>query len=155
MRKIKIVPPVCPLCGATARYIDSVAVYGTSFGMMWLCPTPRCDSYVGAHADGRPKGTLAGPELRKARRDAHAAFDGWWQRAHISRTKAYITLSRVLGIDDAHIGSMDIPQCEFVVAIFTANPIRDRETPNQYVRRLAARNSTLSTHAVRAGTEIR
>lgn len=141
-----IVAPVCPSCGATARYVDSVAVYGVSYGMMWLCPTATCDSYVGAHADGRPKGTLANRPLRDARIAAHAAFDGWWKACHVSRTKAYRTLSVAMGVDEAHIGQMNEEECSRVAAIFAGNRdcMRRHETPRQFVRRLAGTNPTLS-----------
>lgn len=148
-----IVAPICPSCGGVARYVDSVAVYGVSYGMMWLCPTATCDSYVGAHADGRPKGTLANRPLRNARIAAHAAFDGWWKADHISRTKAYKALALVMHLREAHIGEMDEDQCRRVVGIFAGTRMRHRETPAQFVRRIAETNPTFSQRVALANTE--
>jgi hypothetical protein len=116
-----IVAPVCPTCGATAQLVDSAVIYHRTNirGWIWRCPTPACDTYVGAHSDGRPLGTLAGRSLRAARKRAHIAFDGWWRAHGIRRVDAYRELARVIGREEAHIGEMDEAECARVVEIFS------------------------------------
>ena len=117
--------PICPTCGRESELVDDRAVYGsTSYGRVWLCPTKACDARVGAHADGRPKGTLAGPALRRARMRAHGAFDGWWMAAGLARRRAYAVLAERMGLEVAHIGEMDEAQCARVVQLFTAEAVR-------------------------------
>lgn len=110
--------PICPVDGATAVLRDDRLLYGRSFGQVWMCPTLGCGRYVGAHPDGRPKGTLADEKTRRARMRAHAAFDGWWQRAGVPRGRAYLQLAADLGLEVAHIGEMNVEQCERVVELY-------------------------------------
>ena len=81
-----------------------------------------CDAYVGCHPTGNgksPLGRLTDKELRKAKSDAHAAFDPLWRNGAMSRHQAYKYLAQELGIqqDKAHIGMFDIAQCKRVVQI--------------------------------------
>lgn len=65
--------------------------------LIWECVS--CDARVGCHpGTRRPKGGLANAELRKARQEAHAAFDPLWQKMKYSggqspRSKAYKVLA--------------------------------------------------------------
>lgn len=83
--------------------------------MMWLCD---CGAYTGCHeGTQRAKGRPAGKDTRKARIDAHAAFDPLWQakqrRDGLSKSKArgagYKWLGEQLGLDATvcHIAEMD------------------------------------------------
>lgn len=117
------VAPQCPYCGSIAELKDSAIIYhGKSYGPVWLCPNwPQCDSYVGCHkGTHNPLGRMANKELRKAKIAAHAAFDKLWQgRSRSARRRAYGDLARRMGIpkEKAHIGQMNIQQCERVVEI--------------------------------------
>lgn len=126
---------ICPLCGRQAICIDSKEVYGRSHGQMWICPNRPCSVYVGCHLDSNvPKGTLATPAMREARKTAHSAFDRLWKTAEdgyeihekglargkvvrrirrTARNRAYKWLAAQLGIhvDDCHIGMFDIDTC--------------------------------------------
>ena len=115
-----VIAPMCPDDGATAVLRDDAVVYGRSFGRVWICPTPGCRRYVGAHPDGRPKGTLADNATRRARRAAHEVFDDWWKRQGIPRGRAYRELASRMGVEIAHIGEMDVRDCERVMALFSA-----------------------------------
>jgi hypothetical protein len=122
---------VCPYCGETPEFVDSSCVYhGNSFGMIYLCR--KCNSYVGVHAGTKKaKGRLADAELRKAKQDAHRAFDKiaktglinklWKQRIPntTNREKAYWWLSRKMGVkkEFCHIGMFDLDQCAKVISI--------------------------------------
>lgn len=124
--------PICPADGATAVLRDDAILYGRSFGRVWLCPTLGCGRYVGAHPDGRPKGTLADEATRKARIAAHAAFDGWWRRERVSRSAAYRVLAERLGVTVAHIGEMDADACARVIRVFSDPPVAVGDGPDGF-----------------------
>lgn len=79
----------------------------------WLC---RCGAYCGSHADGRPLGSPAGAETRKARMAAHAAFDRLWKSGRTSRGRAYEWLADAMRLppEEAHIGMFTRQQAELV-----------------------------------------
>ena len=109
----------CPYCGSEVVCRDSIMIYGRSYGLVWICSTwPKCDTYVGCRkGSDKPLGRLANPELRFWKKQAHATFDKLWQRGgNMTRTEAYVWLSRVLSIgpDKCHIGMFDIEQCKAV-----------------------------------------
>ncbi len=114
----------CPYCKCKAKLAMAAAVYPDRNlpGKVYVCNRfPRCDSYVGVHnGTNIPKGTLANKDLRAARMRAHGAFDSFWRSRHWSRAHAYETLALHLTLsrDKAHIGQLDIAQCEKVVAIY-------------------------------------
>lgn len=90
----------------------------------WRC---ECGARCGVHPNLKPMGSPAGAETRRARMDAHAAFDPMWQkRARISkltvkqaRGAGYKWLAAQLGIDrkDCHIAEMDAAMARRVVEI--------------------------------------
>lgn len=103
----------CPYCGAKARLMDSVVVYGKSYGKVYVCDNyPDCDSYVGVHkGTDRPLGTLANKELRTARVGCHRKFDESWKSGRSTREDAYKTLSIITGIENPHFGQFTLEQC--------------------------------------------
>lgn len=110
----------CPYCGRRAKYVDSKVIYGTSYGMVYLCR--QCDAYVGVHkGTDNPLGRLANAELRRWKKLAHAYFDPIWKYGRFKhrRNDAYAWLSQQMGLpkSDTHIGMFDVPQCQRVVAI--------------------------------------
>lgn len=115
----------CPYCGNKTEFIDSSAVYGTSYGMIYRCPP--CNAWVGVHkGTNKALGQLANPELREWKKKAHALFDPLWMkkmRSGCSKKKArgaaYKWLSQQMGIpvDQTHIGMFDVTQCQQVVEL--------------------------------------
>jgi hypothetical protein len=115
----------CPYCNLPTQYLDSKAVYGKSYGMIYLCKS--CDAWVGVHkATGKALGRLANKELRQWKQEAHKYFDPLWQRKmedgltkSKARHKAYAWLAKEMGmsIKVAHIGMFDVDQCKQVVEI--------------------------------------
>lgn len=121
----------CPYCHQPAIFTDSAEVYhGTSYGMVWICRP--CNAYVGVHKAGthrwengvliehtgtEPLGTLADAATRKARKQAHAMFDGLWKHGHMNRSAAYAWLQAVTGLPEetCHIAHMNVDQCALVV----------------------------------------
>lgn len=106
----------CPLCKRKAELVTSELFYGTDYGNnIYVCR--RCDAYVGTHGRSKkPMGSLAWPELRKARRMAHSMFDQMWQRGDMTRSRAYAWLGWKLNVppEKAHIGMFDEEQCKQV-----------------------------------------
>lgn len=111
----------CNLCGGHALFLANSIVYGRKVGRwpyVWYCS--RCSAYVGVHTGTtRPLGTLADATTRKARKEAHLAFDPLWRSGPLSRHEAYGWLAGQLGIahDQCHIGMFDATTCQRVVAI--------------------------------------
>ena len=110
----------CPYCGKRAAFVDSKVIYGTSYGMIYLCS--RCNAYIGCHGKGdTPKGTLANAELREWRKKAHHAFDPLWKYGPFKyrRNAAYAWLAWKMGLpkDQTHIGMFDAAQCKQVIQI--------------------------------------
>ena len=73
----------CLYCGAQCKLCCASLVYHGSkkYGNVWVCPTPDCDAYVGAHKGTNiPKGHPANAELRELRMQCHREFDPIWQR---------------------------------------------------------------------------
>lgn len=117
---------ICPYCKQPAKLVDSQIIYGTSYGMAWLCKP--CKAWVGCHKNSKtyaPLGRIANEELREWKKEAHAVFDRIWQRK-ISRDKctkgharkvAYGWLANQLQIvvKDCHIGMFDVEECKKVI----------------------------------------
>ena len=114
----------CPYCNAKADLVTGEVIYPHRpdlFKKFFYNCAP-CGAYVGCHptGDGKsPLGRLANAELRRAKSDAHAAFDPLWREGSMSRHQAYKWLAQQMGIDksEAHIGMFDVAQCKRVVQI--------------------------------------
>lgn len=120
---------VCSECGGTnvtcvsgdRIYPHRPDLYSKWF---WLC---ACGAYVGCHPKTDiPLGTPAGPATRRARNEAHAAFDTLWRRKmqrgatrKEARNAGYAWLAREMGLDleDTHIASFTKEQCAQVVEL--------------------------------------
>lgn len=111
----------CPYCGNAASLVDSSTIYGRSFGRIWDCRP--CDAYVGVHRGTcKPLGTLANRELRKARIEAHEAFDLLWKSRGMTRSRAYEWLQCVMSVnaEDAHIAKLTVEQCRLLLEVLIA-----------------------------------
>ena len=125
--------PVCPYCRAPAKLVTGAEAYPQRSDLatvrVWICRP--CGARVGCHpGTDVPLGTLADAELRRARAEAHDAFDVRWARKGprvrqgwtMTRTDAYLWLAKQLGLGyaDCHIGSFDLATCRRVVEICRA-----------------------------------
>lgn len=101
---------ICPECGA--RLIFKPSKYGGFYGCERWRET-KCPGAHGAHPDGSPLGTPASQATRRARVQAHAAFDQLWKSKLMSRKGAYRWMQAAMGLskDDAHIGKFTVEQC--------------------------------------------
>lgn len=111
---------ICDYCGRKAELVDSKVIYGTSYGMMYLCR--HCNAYVGCHkGTDRPLGRLADAELRYWKKAAHAVFDPLWRQGRFrgQRKAAYEWLAEQMGlpVEQTHIGMFDIAQCKQAIKI--------------------------------------
>lgn len=110
---------LCSYCGGRAHFHQtSTHIYGRDYGPVWHCP--RCAAWVGCHPGrGKPLGRLAKADLRKAKQEAHKAFDRLWRssRDRGARSKAYTWLAEQLGIDKSvcHIGMFNEAMCRRVI----------------------------------------
>lgn len=120
---------LCSYCGARTELLEtSEAVYGRDFGPVYRCP--KGCGWVGVHKNSQkrvPLGRVANRELRKAKQEAHAAFDRLWRtkmqkegcRQNEARRAGYQWLAAQLGLDAAvcHIGMMSVEGCRRVVEV--------------------------------------
>lgn len=121
--------PVCLECGQTAKVDTSRTVYPYAPQFwnrtIYLC---ECGAYVGCHpGTTKPLGRPAGVVTRRARIEAHAAFDALWRRKVIrdgcSKSKArkagYAWLAEQLAMEkrDCHISLMDAATARRVVEV--------------------------------------
>ncbi len=115
-------PQVCPFCNSSVSLIDSVKIYGRSYGFIYLCDAyPDCDARVSCY----PKtivalGTLANKELRRWRSLVHRKFDPLWQSGvFANRQTAYKWLSRAmkLPLERTHVAMFDKRQCQRAIAL--------------------------------------
>lgn len=120
----------CGECGKPAGLVDGRTVYphrpDLAHKRFWRCCV--CGAYVGCHpGTSHPLGTPCGPETRRARNAAHAAFDPLWRRKmtqdgapqHEARNAAYSWLAGELGleIEKTHIGMFDLATAQRVVEV--------------------------------------
>jgi hypothetical protein len=108
---------VCPECGAPMKLKPS------RFGLFYGCSAwsdTGCKGSHGANKEGRPHGTPANAETKKARRAAHHVFDHLWKEGHMSRGAAYRWMQRAMDMtpEQAHIGRFSREECKRVVLAF-------------------------------------
>lgn len=127
--------PLCAECGSAAVLTDGRTIYSHRPDLhhkrYWLC---RCGAYCGCHPGGdEPLGTPAGPDTRRARSAAHAAFDPLWRDGTMTRGEAYAWLASELGIDRkrCHVGMMSAVDARRVVAAVRAYRQAIKPVPQQ------------------------
>ena len=111
---------ICPYCGRDTEYVDSAAIYGRSYGMVYLCR--ECKAYVGVHkGTNKALGRLANAELREWKIKAHGYFDPLWKQGVMGRKDAYKWMSEQLNIppEYTHIGYFSVETCKQIVSILT------------------------------------
>lgn len=108
-------------CGSPAVLRDASVVCRThrQGAMAYVCANyPKCDSYVMASPDANlPLGSLAGPALRKLRREAHTEFNRLYQSGLMTKKEAYRWLSYMVQapMEHAHIGHLGDYYCKVVI----------------------------------------
>lgn len=114
--------PVCPYCNEPSKLVGGDAIYPHREDLhskkFYRCVP--CKAYVGCHpGTENPLGRLANAELRRAKVNAHQAFDHIWKGGDLSRSDAYYWLATQLGIPakGCHIGRFDLDMCAKVVKV--------------------------------------
>ena len=134
MRK-EVTAPICMYCSSRSELVTGRDIYPHRpdlYTLKFYACKP-CDSYVGCHKGTIiPLGRLANAELRRAKKEAHAAFDPIWkdrfeQKSQIdpsykkamARSGRYKRLAELLGIEmkECHIGMFDVDMCRRVVQL--------------------------------------
>ena len=126
MSRRNFIAVTCGYCGQPAELVGGDRIYpgrgDLRHRLFWLCAP--CDAYVGTHANSprnSPLGRLANAELRRAKQEAHAAFDPMWEGpgSYMDRHAAYKWLAAKMGMSPSlcHIGHFDVEQCRAVVAV--------------------------------------
>ena len=111
----------CPYCGAPVVFRSADGIYRENHcgTMLYVCSRyPTCDAYVRAAVGTQiPLGTLADPELRKLRREAHRYFDQLHTSGLMTKADAYRWLAVMMGapMERAHIGYMGEYYCRQVI----------------------------------------
>lgn len=120
-----VTPFKCAYCQRPAQYRPtSQGIYAQEWGPLWYCQP--CHAWVGCHPGTvKPLGRTANAELRRAKQQAHSAFDQIWKLALLPRSQAYARLAEAMGkpTTDMHIGMLDVDECRKVVEI--ADTLRD------------------------------
>ena len=109
---------VCQYCEQATELIDSSEIFGgQSFGKIYICRS--CNAYVGCHrGTDRSYGSVAKPNLRLLRHQAHHWFDAIWKnKIKKSRYNAYSWLALRLDLnkDFTHIGFFNEESCKKVI----------------------------------------
>ncbi|TXH35247.1 MAG: hypothetical protein E6Q98_15760 [Rhodospirillaceae bacterium] len=100
----------CPYCSSAAELI------GEHPAGAWVCTgEPTCDAYCGADKHGRPIGTLANADLRRARAAAHMAIARLPIRLKAARRRIAKELN--IALTDCHVDRLTEAQCWRVVEI--------------------------------------
>lgn len=102
-------------CTGETVYPNRPDLYAKQF---FVCP--YCGNYVGAHADGRPLGTIPTLELRRARIMVHSLIDGYWlpTRDTNKRRELYAAISNHIG-KEYHTGELNsIDECNKVIKFY-------------------------------------
>lgn len=108
-------------CGSLAilRPASEVCKTSRKDAMAYVCSKyPSCDSYVMAHPENlEPMGSLAGPELRKLRQEAHSDFNRLYTSGLMNKRDAYRWLAYItqLPMSHAHIAHMGDYYCRLVI----------------------------------------
>jgi hypothetical protein len=128
----------CCYCGSAAKLVGGKAIYPHRPDLyhkkFYQCVP--CKAYVGCHPNtDKPLGRLANAELRKAKMDAHRAFDPIWRNGPKSRSEAYAWLAKKLDIpgDECHIGMFDPAMCDEVVEVCTGVSLEEFRTGISHV----------------------
>ena len=108
-------------CGCLAVLRDASEVCRThrTGAKAYVCAKyPACDSYVMAHPNTlEPMGSLAGPELRKLRREAHVEFNRLYESGLMTKKDAYhwLAFATQSPMAHAHIGHLGDYYCREVI----------------------------------------
>ena len=116
----------CPECGAV------MVLKPSRFGLFYGCSnwaSAHCNGSHGAHPDGSPLGHPADARTKRARMQAHSAFDKLWKSGGMHRKVAYLGLQRIMNMTskEAHIGRFTAEECEHLLSVLKTKGIEPDE----------------------------
>lgn len=122
-------------CGSSAKLGNNSTIYGKVFGhgKVYICSRfPKCRGYVGAHADGRPLGTIVNAETKALRMRVHALIDPLWREARNGRSRSrnrgsvYGWMRRIMDFKERpfHVGELSKAECLVALEMIEKNPYR-------------------------------
>lgn len=125
--------PVCDYCSRPSAATTGATIYPhrPELSRLQFFACEPCGAWVGCH-DGTsvPLGRLADASLRKARSEAHRAFDPIWKKQmeetrcskRRARDQAYTWLAREMNlpVQECHIGAFDEGHCRAAITLCRA-----------------------------------
>ncbi len=94
-------PKICHLCGSSVELVSKKDIHPSSSSKekVYRCSSHSCDAYVGCrNGTSVAIGSLASPETRIARREAHAAMAALINSGRMSKAEAYEWMQHLLGL---------------------------------------------------------
>ena len=120
-------PPRCPYCTAPAVLVNGTALFpfqeDGATELYWTC-TP-CDAYIGTYRNStEPRGRLANPELRDAKRRLHKVYDPLWKAfpkpertSEKHRVRKWLARRLHIPQDQCFFGIFDLDMAERAIEI--------------------------------------
>ena len=111
----------CPYCGSPVVFRSADGIYheNKENTMLYVCSRyPECDAYVRVHKGTKnPVGSLADPNLRALRREAHRYFNRLYETGLMDKRDAYQWLADIVSapMSEAHIGHLGEYYCRQVI----------------------------------------
>ena len=111
----------CPYCGSPVVFRSADGIYheNKENTMLYVCSRyPECDAYVRVHKGTKnPVGSLADPNLRALRREAHRYFNRLYETGLMDKRNAYQWLADIVSapMSEAHIGHLGEYYCRQVI----------------------------------------
>ena len=111
----------CPYCGSPVVFRSADGIYheNKENTMLYVCSRyPECDAYVRVHKGTKnPVGSLADPNLRALRREAHRYFNRLYETDLMDKRDAYQWLADIVSapMSEAHIGHLGEYYCRQVI----------------------------------------
>jgi hypothetical protein len=113
----------CPNCGCGAKLINSKEVYGTSYGLMWVCMNfPKCNYRVTCKkGTATPTGELADEDLRNLRKKIYDKIDSIYKGKRDHTPQLYEDLGIKFSMIPFKISNLDKNICMKVLEFLNRN----------------------------------
>lgn len=111
------IPTICRYCGGKIIKSTTRALYPKGNEPIYLCV--NCNAYVGCYPDGSPMGKVANTVLRLKRSGDPQDIRPILAGAGVDAKRAYRWLAQNLHLKEheAHIGMMEMDECEQVIRL--------------------------------------
>lgn len=123
---------ICPYCKNIATLINGEKVYPENKNQHknFFYECEPCEAFVGCHPNSTISlGTPAKIDLRQQRKLAHIYLDKVWESKIMTRSETYLALANYLGVEEAHIGEMNLETCSKTIK-FASEQIEKEQKNN-------------------------